>query len=160
MSTLIVILLVASVVGSGVAGGVFFAFSGFVVQGLDLVPAAAAARAMRGINVTALRPPLMLELFGTALVAVAVAVLAFVAGSDAAWWIAAAAVIYLVSVVVVTGGANVPRNTALAAAADDDASLARAWAAFRPGWLAWNHVRAGGASVSCALFAIALALVW
>ncbi|WP_127792162.1 anthrone oxygenase family protein [Agromyces sp. LHK192] len=156
----ILALLVIATVGAGVAGGIFFAFSGFVVQGLERLAPADAARAMRGINETALRPPLMLELFGTALVAAAVAVLVLVAPGPETWWTVAAAAVYVVTVVVVTAAANVPRNDALMRAPADDAALAAAWAAFRPGWMGWNHVRTLGASVSCGLFAIALALAW
>jgi uncharacterized membrane protein len=156
METLVVVLLAVAAVGAGLAAGVFYAFSGFVVQGLDLLPAPEAARAMRSVNVTAVRPPLMVELFGTALVAVVVAVVAVVDGATGAWWAVAGAAVYLVAVVGVTAAANVPRNDALAAAPAQDDALARAWAAFRPGWTAWNHVRTAGGAAAAALFVVAL----
>ncbi|GAA1057609.1 membrane protein [Agromyces luteolus] len=156
MDLLIAGILVA-VVGTGVAAGVFFAFSAFVVQGLDRLPEADAARAMRAVNVTAVRWPLMLELFGTALLLAVLAVASLLRpGSGITWWVVASAALYLVTVVFVTGGGNVPRNNALAAAPDEPEGLAAAWRAFRAGWMGWNHVRTLGAAASSALLAVGL----
>lgn len=158
MTWLIDLLLTATILGTGVAAGVFTAFSGFVTQGLDRLPADEAARAMREINVTAVRPPLMLVLFGTALLAIVTAVLGFTGSlGTGTWWAIGAAALYLVGAIGVTGGANVPRNNALAAApAGDPAALAAAWAEFRPGWQAWNHVRAVASAAACVGFVVAL----
>ena len=143
MTVLLDVLLIAAILGTGVVAGVFYAFSGFVTQGLDRLPPSDAARAMRQLNVTAVRPPLMLALFGTGLLAVAVVVIAlFGALGAGTWWAVAASVVYIVGAIGVTAAANVPRNDRLAAApAADEAALAAAWSAFRPGWQAWNHVR-------------------
>ncbi|GAA4375899.1 DUF1772 domain-containing protein [Agromyces bauzanensis] len=159
MTWLIDVLLVATILGTGVAAGIFTAFSAFVTQGLDRLPAADAARAMREMNVTAVRPPLMLVLFGTALLAIVVAVFALVGSlGGGTWWAVGAAALYLVGAIGVTGGANVPRNNRLAAASTDASDLATAWAEFRPGWQAWNHVRALTSAAACLGFV--LVLVW
>lgn len=158
MTVIVTVLLVIAIVGTGTVAGVFFAFSGFVVSGLDRLPPAEAARAMQEINVTAPRPPLMLALFGTALVVAALAVLAFIGqAGGAGGWVVAAAVVYLVCAVGVTAAANVPRNDRLAAAPEGDAgALAAAWAGFRPGWTAWNHVRWLGSTAACGCLVAAL----
>ncbi|MEV1132003.1 anthrone oxygenase family protein [Agromyces sp. NPDC049794] len=158
MTWLLDLLLVATILGTGVAAGVFTAFSSFVTQGLDRLPPADAARAMREINVTAVRPPFMLVLFGTAVLAVAVGVFALTGAlGDGAWWAIAAAVIYLVGAIGVTGGANVPRNNRLAAASTGDTSaLVAAWGEFRPGWQAWNHVRSLACAAACVGFIVTL----
>lgn len=157
MSMLGIVLLVIGIVATGLVSGVFFAFSGFVVQGLDRLPSADAARAMREINVTAVRAPLMLAIFGTALLLVAIAVMALLGGYPGGeWWIVGAVALYLFGVIGVTGGANVPRNNRLAAAPEsDDDALSAAWREFRPGWFAWNHVRWLAAAASCAGLVIA-----
>ena len=158
MTVLIDVLLIATILGTGVAAGVFYAFSGFVTQGLDRLPAADAARAMREINVTAVRPPLMLALFGTGLLAAALLVFA-ITGSlgGGTWWAVGAAVVYLVGAIGVPGGANVPRNNRLAAPPAADApALTAAWAEFRPGWQAWNHVRTVACAAACVGFVLAL----
>jgi uncharacterized membrane protein len=159
MNALATVLHIIAILGTGLVAGVFFAFSGFVMQGISRLPAAEAARTMREINVTAVRAPLMLAIFGTALLVAVLAVLALVAGlGGTAWWTIAGAALYLFGVVGVTAGANVPRNERLAAAPGDDSSaLAAAWQSFRPGWTAWNHVRALASAAAC--LALVLALV-
>ncbi|MGW9629453.1 anthrone oxygenase family protein [Agromyces sp. NPDC055520] len=158
MTALVEVPLIIATLGTGIVAGVFFAFSGFVTQGLARLPAADAARAMREINVTAVRAPLMLAIFGTALVVAALVVFAVLGEPEGAtWWSLAGAALYLVGVVGVTGGANVPRNNRLATpSAADAAALADAWQAFRPGWVAWNHVRTITATAACLAFVLAL----
>ncbi len=156
MTFIIDTLLTAAALGTGLASGVFLAFSGFVIQGLDRLPDADSARAMRAINVTAVRPPLMLLLFGTALVALVVAGFALTGGlGGGASWAVAAAAVYLLGGIGVTAAANVPRNSRLAAvSATDASSLAQAWTEFRAGWQAWNHVR----TLACALASLGFLL--
>ncbi|MEF3402671.1 anthrone oxygenase family protein [Agromyces sp. CCNWLW203] len=156
--TFVDILLIVAILGTGLVAGVFFAFSGFVTQGIGRLPAADAARAMREINVTAVRAPLMLAIFGTALAVAVLAVVAFLGEPEGAtWWSIGGAALYLFGVVGVTAGANVPRNNRLAAPAETDAAaLASAWQAFRPGWLAWNHVRTITSAAACLAFVLAL----
>jgi uncharacterized membrane protein len=158
MTAFIHVLLIAAILGSGIAAGVFYAFSGFVIQGLDRLPPSDAARAMQELNVTAVRAPLMVELFGTALVSGVVFVLALLGSlEDGTWWAIAASVVYLVGVIGVTGAANVPRNNRLAATSTTDAAaLGAAWTAFRPGWQAWNHVRTLTSALACLGYALAL----
>jgi uncharacterized membrane protein len=77
----------ATTVGSGLLAGVFFAFSAFVMSGLQRLPARTGTAAMRSINVTAQRPPLMIALFGVSALCLAVIVRALVTWSQpgAAW---------------------------------------------------------------------------
>ncbi|GAA1825853.1 DUF1772 domain-containing protein [Agromyces salentinus] len=158
MNALATVLHIIAILGTGLVAGVFFAFSGFVMQGINRLPAAEAARTMREINVTAVRAPLMLAIFGTALLVTVLAVLTVVGGpAGTAWWTIAGAALYLVGVVGVTAGANVPRNDRLAAASDEDGpALAAAWDSFRPGWTGWNHVRTLGAATACLALVLAL----
>ena len=55
-------------------GGVLYAFSSFVMSGLRQLPPAQGMAAMQSINVTAVRPGLMIPFFGTIIASVAVAV--------------------------------------------------------------------------------------
>ena len=157
MTVFIHVLLIAAILGTGIAAGVFYAFSGFVTQGLDRLQPSDAARAMQEINVTAVRAPLMVDLFGTALLAGVVFVLALLGSlGGGTWWAVAASVLYLVGAIGVTGAANVPRNNRLATTTTDAAALAAAWTAFRPGWQAWNHVRTLTSALACLGFTLAL----
>ncbi len=123
-------------VGCALVGGVFFAFSGFVVAGLARVPEGAAA--MRSVNVTAVRPPLMVLLFGTAAACVAV----LVVGPAALDRVAAA--VYLVGTVGVTVAANVPLNDAL----ERDPAT---WPRYRRQWTRWNTLRTVAATAAAVL---------
>lgn len=82
--------------GAGLTAGVFLAFSSFVMSGLGRAPAAVGVRAMQEINRAAPNPVFMVTLFGTALLALVVAVVALVAGSPGLWLVVAGALAYLV----------------------------------------------------------------
>ncbi|WP_432510101.1 anthrone oxygenase family protein [Kineococcus sp. SYSU DK001] len=124
-------LALAGGVGCAVVGGVFFAFSTFVLPALRRLPDADAARAMRSVNELAVRPPLVLALFGTAAAVTVLGVLAVRRGEVR---LVAGCAAYLLGVVVVTVVANVPLNDRLARGQNGFAEFARAWAG-------WNHVR-------------------
>lgn len=154
--TILVIELLAAV-GAGLAGGVFFAFSTFVMRGLGNLPAADGIKAMNAINVAAVRPPLMILLFGTAAVCVAVIAALIVtwgnhridlAVSGRALSLAGAG-LYILGAVLVTMERNVPLNRALAATTD--ASGPMLWRAFLRDWVKWNHVRTVTCVIACAL---------
>ncbi|MBN0041387.1 DUF1772 domain-containing protein [Cellulosimicrobium cellulans] len=151
-----VALVVAGAVATGLAGGVLFAFSTFVMGGLRRLPAADGAAAMVAINKDALRPPLMVLLAASVLVPAAAAVVGLVVGTPGAGWALAGAVVSAVGILGVTAVANVPLNERLDAAAERPTDLVAAWAAFLPRWLAWNHVRTVAGAVATALLALAL----
>ena len=149
-----------AVLGSGLAAGVFFAFSSFVMDGLRRAcRSAVGAEAMQAINRTAVTPLFMTVLFGTALVCVvgdrprAVA-LGRPHGDAPA---GRRACVYLVGAIVLTMARNVPLNDALAALARTAPRRRAAGAATSTDWTAWNHVRTVASLAACGLFAAALA---
>ncbi|WP_285601008.1 anthrone oxygenase family protein [Kineosporia sp. NBRC 101731] len=145
------IVVTLTALGCGLMAGVFFAFSGFVLAGLDRAGPGPAVAAMNGINAAAVRAPLMLALFGTAAGALAVTVIATRSASGGTRvWLIAGAVLYLAGVVLVTVVHHVPLNDALAGAdpstgqaADvaDVADVAQRWLRYRTRWALGNHVR-------------------
>jgi uncharacterized membrane protein len=150
------VLMAACAVACGLVGGVFFAFSAFVMAGLGRLPAAHGAAAMQAINVAAITPAFMTALIGTA-AACGVAAVVALAGSDGGWSLLAsvAAVLYLGSAIGLTRAYHVPRNERLAALTGADATAY--WDRYRRDWVAANHLRAAGPLVAAALFAAALA---
>ncbi|QJW37147.1 DUF1772 domain-containing protein [Cellulosimicrobium protaetiae] len=150
------VLVVAGAVATGLAGGVLFAFSTFVMGGLRRLPAVEGATAMVAINKDAVRPPLMLLLAASVLVPAAAAVVGLVGGTSGAGWALAGAVVAVVGILGVTAVGNVPLNDRLDAAAPRHDDLAATWTAFLPRWLAWNHVRTVAGAVATALLALAL----
>jgi uncharacterized membrane protein len=143
-------------VGCGLVAGVFFAFSGFVMAGLNRLPAAHAVAAMNAINRTAVLPPLMIALLGTAALCAGLAVWALLdwSGGRAALTLAGAA-LYLLGAIGVTRAANVPLNDRLATV--DPHGAGGEWDRYRSAWTAWNHVRGALSGAAAALLTIALA---
>ena len=149
MSGVSLVLTIAAAVGAGVAGGVFFAFSAFVMPALARVDAATGIRSMQAMNVTAVRPPLMGALFGTAAVAIA----AGVASGDAL--VLAAVGLYLLCVVALTAAFHVPRNDRLAALDVGAGGAPAHWRGYLRAWTAGNHVRAVAAIAAASLLTAA-----
>src|SRR3954452_4212244 len=108
------VLTAATTVGSGLLAGVFFAFSAFVMSGLRRLPDASGAAAMRSINVTAQRPPLMIGLFGVSALCVVMIVRAIITWSQpGAAWLLAGAILTIVGGFGITAAINVQLNNRL-----------------------------------------------
>lgn len=145
------------VVGCGLIGGVFFAFSAFVMSGLNRLPASRATAAMQSINVTAQHPPLMLALFGTAAVCGSLIYRAVTTWGDRrALLLLIGAVIYLIGAVLVTIAVNVPLNNQLAVLSPASPDAPAHWQHFITLWTLANHARAVLSLAACALLAAAL----
>ena len=129
------VLTAATTVGSGLLAGVFFAFSAFVMGGLRRMPDASGATAMRSINVTAQRPPLMIALFGVSALCLVMIVRAIVTWSrPGAAWLLVGAILTIVGALGVTAAINVPLNNRL-----DAGTLT--WSKFLAAWDPANHAR-------------------
>ncbi|TPM16492.1 DUF1772 domain-containing protein [Mesorhizobium sp. B2-3-6] len=146
-------LIFIAAIGSGVVGGVFFAFSNFVMPAMARLPAAGGIAAMNSINITVITPMFMTALFGTGLIC-----LVLIAGAIIGWqqpgsfWLLAGAVIYLVGNPIVTMVFNVPLNDALAAIDPASSNGAAVWTTYLRDWVMWNHVRAITAIAALASF--------
>ncbi|GEO40841.1 membrane protein [Skermanella aerolata] len=147
----------ATALGCGVVGGVFFAFSSFVMTALGRLPAVEGMAAMRSINRVAVTPLFMGALFGTAAACLALALTAFGgwAGERAGWLLAGSGT-YLLGVVAVTAVFNVPRNEKLARIDPHGTEGERLWQRYLVEWTGWNHVRtvAGGAAAALLMAAL------
>ncbi|WP_181166604.1 DUF1772 domain-containing protein [Mesorhizobium sp. B2-5-4] len=150
---LLPILTFIAALGAGVVGGVFFAFSNFVMPAFARLPAAGGIAAMNSINVTVITPMFMTALFGTGLVCIVL-----IAGALIGWnqpgsfWLLAGALIYLVGNPIVTMVFNVPLNDALATVDPASSNGAAVWTSFLRNWVMWNHVRTVTAIVAMASF--------
>lgn len=129
---LLSLLTLFSALGCVLVGGIFFAFSTFVMKALDRLPAAQGIAAMQSINVTVINPLFMTAFFGTA------AACAIVTISSLLSWhrpggafLLVGSLLYLFgTILLVTIAFNVPRNEALAAV--DPESAARPSLCFLP----------------------------
>jgi uncharacterized membrane protein len=158
MSLLEWVLLVTAVL-CGVAGGVFFAFSTYVMPALDRLAPAQAVVAMQAINVAAVAP------FTTVQGAPAVLSVALIVDALLDWrgtasaLIVAAGVVYLGGLIALTGAYHVPRNNALDRVDAAGPEAASAWRRYAGPWTRGNHVRAVAGVLAAGLFVAALQLV-
>ena len=142
MSGAVAALVIVAAVGAACTGGALFAFSSFVMPALRRLPAAQGVAAMQSINVTAVRPAFMLPFAGTAVLSIALIVVALTSLDESyAPWLIVGAVLYLVGVFGLTMAYHVPRNDALALVEPSAAGAAAAWRDYLAGWVPWNHVR-------------------
>src|SRR3954464_11687989 len=107
MSRLVQYLTFATALGCGLSGGVFFAFSAFVMPALDRLAPRQSIRAMNSINKLALTPVSMPALFGAARGCVAPGAGAGTSGGQRpAAFVLAGCGLYVVGAIVVTMAAN------------------------------------------------------
>jgi uncharacterized membrane protein len=155
-----VIATAAAVVATAAVGGIFYAFSTFVMRGLDRTEPAEAITAMRGLNVEATaNAPFLLLFVGTTVLALGVGIAAVLRlAQPGAGYVLAGAVLSLLAFVV-TMAFNVPLNNRLDAI--DPAGLSatdalRCWQAYLVPWTNWNHVRTVAPLVGSALMLVGL----
>ncbi|OWY61723.1 hypothetical protein B7486_62285 [cyanobacterium TDX16] len=154
-SRLLLVLTVSGAVGAGLVGGVFFAFSTFVMGGLRRLTPKEGIRAMQAINEAALAPPFMILLFGTAALCLGLAVTGMVRwGEDGAALLVAGGLLYVV-VMAMTAAFHVPRNLALALVDPESTGAAAEWATYVRSWVAGNHVRTLAGTGAAALLTLA-----
>ncbi|WP_101951553.1 DUF1772 domain-containing protein [Mycobacterium sp. 3519A] len=156
----VVVLTSLAALASAAAGGMMYAFSTFVMRGLDRTGPADAITAMRGINAEANgNPVFLLGYFGATVLAVAVGVAALTRlNQPGSWWLLIGAVLGILGAVV-TIAFNVPLNNHLDAVNPDGLSLTDAageWRAYFSVWTAWNHVRTATSLIGAAVMLFGL----
>jgi uncharacterized membrane protein len=134
-------LVTATAVGCGIAGGVFFAFSMFVMPALDRLTPPQSIASMQAINEAAPNPLFMLLLFGTAAASVALGISAVKRWGEPGTALQLVAVALYLVAIVVTAAYHVPHNDALARLDPNVADAGHRWSVYSAGWTAWNHVR-------------------
>jgi uncharacterized membrane protein len=144
-------LVVLTALGAACSGGALYAFSSFVMPALARMPSGQGVAAMQSINVTAVRAPFMLVFTGSAILCLAVAVVALRSLDEPfAAWLLAGVALYVVGCFVLTIAYHVPRNDALALLAPDAPGTAGAWRTYLREWTVANHVRVAAALLSAA----------
>ncbi len=135
------VLTAVAAIGAATAGGVFFAFSDFVMRALRRLPDQSGLSAMQAINRAAPSPAFMTVLFGTGVVCIAIGASAVPRYDESlAREQILGATLYLVTIAV-TAAYHVPRNEALANVDPGSGQANGAWRSYAGAWTAWNHVR-------------------
>ena len=119
---------IPALLGSAVVGGIFFAFSSFVMKALARLPSADGIGAMQSINIVVLNRSFLGVFIGTAVLSLGAVGLAS-AGWGRPWapFYLGAAISYLAGTFLVTGLGNVPLNNELAAVSATDPGARIVW---------------------------------
>ena len=150
-------LIILAAVGSGVMGGLFFAYSTSVMGALGRIAPSSGIAAMQAIDVVIQNPVFFIAFFGPALLSLvlaAAALLGWHGGSALA--IYAGAFFYLAGIMAVTIAINVPMNNALMAVDPASAEGARYWTTYLSTWTALNHIRTVAGIAACVSYILAL----
>ena len=147
MSSLVFIVLQSAVIAYALVGGVFLAFSDFIMRSLA---EAGGVRTMQAINREVFRWVFMTLFIGMAPVSLAIAAYgAFVVGGGAGSLLALAGLVYFIGCFGVTVFFNVPMNDALAGVDASSAAAGTYWEeTYLPRWTFWNTIRTIASSAS------------
>jgi uncharacterized membrane protein len=147
----------AAALGAGLAAGLFFAFSAFIMKALGRLPAEQGIAAMQSINVTVLNPVFGTVFFGTALLCLVLGMVSLFRWNEpVAMYLLIGSLLYVFGTFAVTATIHVPMNNELAGVATNGADRAALWAGYLVRWTAWNHVRTISALLALASFINAL----
>jgi uncharacterized membrane protein len=161
MRTVVTALLWWSAIGCGLIGGLYFAFSTFIMTALGRIDQRAGISAMNAINVDIVRSLFMPFFLGTTVASAALAGLGLIHWGEAgAVAVVAGGLVYVIGMFVVTMVFNVPLNNALAAVETQGSEAGPVWARYLRDWTFWNHVRTVASLASAALFTYAIAARW
>lgn len=157
LDSLLIVFTGAAAIGSGVIGGVFFAFSAFIMRAFARLSPSNGIAAMQMINVTVLSPVFMSVFLGTAFAAAIAGVGSlFDLGESGSLLCLAGAALYLIGVLMVTGVSNVPRNNQLMVVDPENPEGQAVWNTYLREWTAWNTVRAAASIAACVAFVLSL----
>ena len=147
------ILLTIAALGSGIIGGIFFAFSTFIMTSLSEIPNESGISAMNAINRVIVRSwfmPVFVGMVVVSVVLVVVAVRNWDVGTGGL--IITGALVYIVACFISTIVFSVPLNDRLATFDGRGAAAAEFWVVYLRDWTFWNHVRTLASLAASGLF--------
>lgn len=157
MNPLLVIIVTMALLGAALVGGMFFAFSSFVMKALSRVPAAAGMAAMQSINVAVINPSFLGAFVGTTVLSSVVAGLAlWRPDHPSAMFFLAGAAFYLGGTFLATMLGNVPLNNRLSAVSATAPGAPGTWRHYLRRWTLWNHLRSVAAMLAALLYTVGL----
>ncbi len=159
MQTLVTVLLWFCVLGCALMGGLYFAFSAFIMKALR-ESGMAGVTAMNAINRVILRSAFMPLFFGTALASGALAVIGVMhVGAPGAIHLIAGGLLYVAGMFLVTMFLNVPLNNVLQNVQAESRTGTAIWNDYLRRWTLWNHVRTVSCLGAAALFQMGTFLI-
>ncbi len=152
----IALLCLALAIWTALIGGVFKAFSEFIMAGLLRAEPAGGIEAMQQINRTVLRSEFVFALVAMGFIAPIAAVYGVVALDGVARWsLVLGALVYVPGVFLMTVAGNVPMNNRLDRLDHRSDEAAAYWVVYGRNWTRLNHIRTLGCVLTAALYAIA-----
>ncbi len=160
MSTALFLLFQIAILAYAFVGGVFLAFSDFIMRSLAITGGHGGVEAMQAINREVFRWIFMALFLGMAAVSVGIAAFgAFGLSGPAGTLIMLAGLVYLFGCFAVTVFFNVPMNEALAGMETASDTTRAYWLeTYVPRWTFWNSIRTVACAVSAAL--LLFGLLW
>jgi uncharacterized membrane protein len=147
MEFLLPTLKLLAALGCATMGGVFFAFSTFVMKALGELRPPEGIRAMQSINRVVLNPIFLGVFQGTALVCLVLSLIAWRSPIQVV-----GVILYLAGTFGVTIFGNVPWNERIKRVDPEGSEGAAIWSSYLTVWTWWNHVRTVAALAACACF--------
>lgn len=159
MSPLIPFVLQLAVLAYALVGGVFLAFSDFIMRALSLTRGTGGVEAMQAINREVFRWVFMTLFLGMAVVSLLIAGLAVTSiQGPPRLLILSSALTYLAGSFGVTVVFNVPMNKTLARMSPTSEVAQEYWTgSYLPRWTFWNTIRTAACILSAALLSSGLA---
>jgi uncharacterized membrane protein len=160
MSTVFLFLAPFAILAYAMLGGVFLAFSDFIMRSLSLTTGSAGVETMQVINREVFRWVFMALFLGMAAASLIIAAHAVTRlGEPGSALILLAGLVYLAGCFGVTAVFNVPMNEALARMDLTSQATRDYWTGtYLPRWTFWNTVRAVACSLSAGLLLVGLLL--
>jgi uncharacterized membrane protein len=156
MALLTEILLWSCALGCALLGGVYFAFSAFIMRALREA-GMPGVTAMNAINRVILKSGFMPLFLGTTLASAVLAVIGLLRPhAPGSWLLIGGGLLYVAGMFGVTMLCNVPLNNALQAVTTESRTGMAIWNDYLRRWTLWNHLRTASCLIAAALFMLAL----
>ncbi len=140
---------------SAIIGGVFSAFSEFIMSGLLRAAPASGIESMQHINKTVLKTQFVAGIISIAVFSVLFAIYSLTTFNGAArWTLLLAPMVYVPSVFLMTLFGNVPMNNKLERLDHTSMEAAAYWIRYGRVWTQLNHVRSLGSILTAGLYTI------
>lgn len=157
MNTLTTVTVILALIGSALIGGIFFAFSNFIMKALARLPSSEGMAAMQSINVVVLNPLFLGVFMGTAVISLLVSILTIMRWeTPAAPYFLIGVLFYIVGTFLVTGIGNVPLNNQLASITATNPVASDTWQHYLDRWTQLNTIRTVSAILATILLIIGL----
>ena len=158
MSLWFLLLCALMLIAYAAIGGVFLAFSDFIMRSFDLVKNQAGIETMQVLNVEIMRSVFMVLFMGLAILSLVIVIYAAVTlGGTPRLLLIGAGLCYLVGVFAVTAAGNVPLNNQLAALAPETSRAFTFWKeAYMTRWVTLNSLRTAACFLASGLTLAAL----